>query len=508
MPQTHIKDLDLVIDVGTGSVRAALVNGLGEIVCLCAEEHDQIVLTFGWAEQRPHDWWSGVIKCVRGVLSQIDGATHRIGAICACGQMHGTVFVDQNGRLLREASPLWNDKRTVELVRAFEAEHRPQTYLAETGNPPTPAWPGFKLAWFRAHEPHIYSATAKVLMPKDYINLQLTGCYAMDTGDASCSFLMDPTRMVWSDTMIEVLGLDKSKLPEIRRPIDILGHITGSAAAETGLLEGTPVLVGGADYPVSILGSGAARLGLASDVTGTSCILTVITQRPLLDPEICNVATIEGNWGSFVLLESGGDAIRWARRAFHEKSKGYAEIAALAAQAPVGSDSLFFLPFLSGERLGAHRNARAQFFGLGAGHGLSHLHRSILEGVAFAAARYLRVMEETSGTRLERVVASGGGAKSELWLKIKASIYGIPIMVPKQAECGLIGCAAIAATATGRFAKLQDAVAAYVQYDKEILPDPAWIERYERMQPVFNRIYTQSQSLYSELDALASPAPS
>ncbi len=505
MQQTHAKDLDLAIDVGTGSVRAALVNGQGEIVSVWAEEHEQIVPAFGWAEQRPRDWWSGVVKCIRGVLSQIDNAAHRIGAVCACGQMHGTVLVDESGEVIREAAPLWNDKRTVEIVRAFEAQHRPESYLAETANPPTPAWPGFKMAWFRDHEPNIYKATAKVLMPKDYINLQLTGCYAMDTGDASCSFLMNPTTMAWSGTMIKVLALDNSKLPEIRQPLDILGYISGAAAAETGLLAGTPVLVGGADYPVSILGSGVARPGLASDVTGTSCILTLITQRPFLNPEICNVATIEGNWGSFVLLESGGDAIRWARRAFHNNTLGYEDISALAAEAPSGSDSLFFLPFLTGERLGAHRNARAQFFGLGAGHGLSHLHRSVLEGVAFAATRHLRTMEQASGVKLERVVASGGGAKSELWLKIKASIYGMPIMVPRQAECGLVGCAAMAATATGRFTGLKDALAAYVQYDKEIMPDPSWVEKYYRMQPVFNRIYTHSQALYSDLDALPLP---
>ena len=507
MPRTPTKDLDLAIDVGTGSVRAALVNRQGEIVGICAAEHDQIVSAFGWAEQRPRDWWSGVVKCIRGVLSRSEAAAHRIGAVCVCGQMHGTVLLDQKGELLRDRTPLWNDKRTVDLVEAFEAKHRPESYIADTANPPTPAWPAFKLAWFRDHEPGIYNATAKVLMPKDYINLQLTGCYAMDTGDASCSFLMNPTTMTWSDAMFELMDLNQAKLPEIRQPLDILGYICASAAAVTGLVEGTPVLVGGADYPVSILGSGVARPGLASDVTGTSCILTLISQRPVLDPEVCNVATIEGNWGPFVLLETGGDAIRWARRAFHQNSLGYRETSALAAEAPAGSDSLFFLPFLTGERLGAHRNARAQFFGLGAGHGLSHLHRSVLEGVAFAAARYLRIMEHASGQKLERVVASGGGAKSELWLKIKASIYGIPIVVPRQAECGLVGCAAMAATATGRFATLEDALARYIQYDQEILPEPAWTEKYQRMQTVFNRIYTHSQALYSDLDGLALSVP-
>ena len=303
--------------------------------------------------------------------------------------------------------------------------------------------------------------------------------------------------------MIGLLDLDAAKLPPIREPLEILGAVTAEAARETGLQEGTPVLVGGADYPMALLGSGACRPSLASDVTGTSCILTLIADAPLLDPEVCNVATIEGHWGPFVLLETGGDAMRWARRAFHEKALAYDDIAARAASAPAGSDGLFFMPYLTGERLGAHRNARAQFFGLGAGHGLAHLHRAVLEGVAFAAARHLRIMEKAAGRELERVIASGGGAKTELWLKIKASVYGVPIVVPKEPECGVIGCAALAATAVGRFARLEDAVAAYVRYVDEVKPDPGWAHTYARMQPVFDRLYAHSQALYDDLDALA-----
>lgn len=496
------RDLTLAIDVGTGSARAGLVDGRGTILALAAREYDQIVPQFGWAEQRPADWWSGVVHSIRKVLQAVPDAVRRISVICACGQMHGAVLVDGTGRLTRDTAPLWNDKRTVDLVKAFEKNNAPERYLAESGNPPAPAWPGFKLAWLRDHDPVAYRAAEHVLMPKDFINLKLTGDVAMDTGDASLSFLMNPATRRWSPEMISCLALDAGKLPPIREPLETLGHLTEAAALETGLLAGTPVLVGGADYPVALLGSGACRPGLASDVTGTSCILTVIAKAPLFDPEICNVATIEGNWGPFVLLETGGDAMRWARRAFHEKSLTYDDITMRSAAAPAGANGLFFMPFLTGERLGQHRNARAQFFGLGAGHGLPHLHRAVLEGVAFAAARHLHIMERASGQKLERVIASGGGAKSDLWLKIKASVYGIPIAVPQEAECGVIGCAAMAATATGRFSNLQQATDAYITYGDDVEPDPAWMDTYFRMQPFFDRLYLHSQSLYDDLDAL------
>ncbi|PRH85837.1 pentose kinase [Labrys okinawensis] len=497
------QDLILAIDVGTGSARAALVEiGNGAILEIAASEYDQIVPAFGWSEQRPADWWAGTVSAIRTVLERQDGAAARIQAVAACGQMHGTVLVDSHGNPTRDTAPLWNDKRTAGLVASFERDNPPASYLSESGNPPTPAWPGFKLAWLRDNDPQAYRAAATVLMPKDYINLRLTGEIAMDEGDASCSFLMNPASGSWSAAMIDRLGLDAAKLPPIRSPLDILGRITAGAALETGLAEGTPVLVGGADYPVAVLGSGVVHPGTASDVMGTSSIITLVTGEPLLDPEICNVRTVEGHWGPFTLLETGGDAMRWARRAFHEKALSYGDIVAKAAEAPAGAEGLFFLPFLAGERLGAHRNARAQFFGIGAKHGLAHLHRATLEGVAFAVNRHIRVMEASTGQKLERVVASGGGAKTELWLKIKASAYNVPILVPEETECGLVGCAAMTATALGRFGKVEDAVGHFVRYSAEILPDPAWAETYARMQPVFDRLYRHSQALYDDLDRL------
>ena len=186
----------------------------------------------------------------------------------------------------------------------------------------------------------------------------------------------------------------------------------------------------------------------------------------------------------------------------HDNALGYDDIVARAETAPAGADGVFFLPYLAGERLGRQRNARAQLFGITAAHGLAHLHRAVLEGVAFAVTRHVKLMEQASGRRLERVIASGGGAKTALWLRIKASAYGIPIVVPEEAECGVVGCAALAATATGRFATVQQAVESFVRYGDEIRPDSRWAETYGRMQPIFDRLYRQSQALYDDLDAL------
>ena len=491
----------LAIDVGTGSVRAALVDSRGAIRGIAAREHEQIVPRYGWSEQRPVDWWDGAVAAIREVLDKTPGAAANIAAICACGQMHGTVLIDADGRLTRDTAPLWNDKRTFAQVDAFRSQHAPESYLAKTANPATPAWPGFKLQWIRQNEPDAYDRATTVFMPKDYVNFRLTGERACDWNDASTSFLMDPATRTWSPTMLEMLDLDGRKLPDIRAPLDVLGGVTREAAAQTGLREGTPVLVGGADYPVSVLGSGVYAPGLASDITGTSSIITVIADSPMLHPEVSNLVTCEGLWGRFMLLDSGGDAMRWARRAFHENALSYDDVAQKAATAPAGSEGLFFLPYLTGERLGEHTNSRAQFFGIAAKHGVGHLHRSVLEGVAFGVRRHIAMIGD--GARIDRLVAASGGAKAALWLDIKASMYRTPILVPAEVECGVVGCAVLAATAMGQFSRLGDAVNAFVRFEREVQPDPYASDVYDRMMPVFERLYVSAQQFYDDLDRLA-----
>ncbi|MEO8409527.1 MAG: FGGY family carbohydrate kinase, partial [Propionivibrio sp.] len=490
------------IDVGTGSVRAALVDTTGKILKLVGREHAQMVPQYGWSEQRPADWWRGATEVTRQVLEQVPQAKGRIAAVCACGQMHATVLIDAAGQLTRETAPLWNDKRTAPQVAAFRKEHPGFAYLADTANPPTPAWPAFKLQWIKANDPDAYARAATVFMPKDYVNFRLCGERAMDWTDASISFLMDPKTRDWSAALVDQLGLARDKLPPVRSPLEILGQVSAQAANETGLREGTPVLVGGGDYPVSMIGSGVVANGLGSDITGTSSIITVMADSPMLHPEVSNVATLDGLWGRFMLLDSGGDAVRWARRAFHQDQLSYAEVTQHAGDAPVGSDGLFFLPYLSGERFGEHPNSRAQFFGLTAQHQLAHLHRAVLEGVAFGVRKNIDTIVST-GVRLERIVAASGGAKADLWLQIKADMYQTPIVVPSEPEGGVVGCAMLAATALGHFPTLQAASNRFVHFEREFLPAPRASEIYDRMAPIFERLYVQSQALYDDLDRLA-----
>jgi len=496
------RDLFLAIDVGTGSVRAALVDTNGNLVAFQAKEHDQIVPRPGWAEQRPRQWWEGAVETTRAVLQSVPGAGDRIAAIAACGQMHGTVLIDAAGEQVLDAVPLWNDKRTRDLVARVQRDQAVEELVQITTNPPTGAWQAFKLTWIKENHPEAYLRAATLLMPKDYINFKLTGVRAVDYPEASCSFLFSYQENGWSRKVTDFLQLNYELLPPLKLPAEFIGRVTRPAAESTGVREGTPVVTGVGDFPASLLGSGVIRPGTASDSTGTSTLVTLCTERPTIDPGITNVLSVDGrNWNAFTILDAGGDAMRWARRAFHENQYSYEQIVQLAESAPAGSDQLLFLPYLNGERLGAHQNVRAQFFGLTSSHGAAHLHRAVMEGVAFAARRNLRLMK-AAGHPIDLLVASGGGAKTNLWLEIKASIYGCPIVVPKKAECGVVGCAILAGLASGAFRDFEDGVARCVDFGPAIEPNPAWMTSYERLGELFDDLHEASQRFYDRIDAL------
>jgi len=226
------------------------------------------------------------------------------------------------------------------------------------------------------------------------------------------------------------------------------------------------------------------------------------TEKPVLHPIISNVAGIDQGWSAFTILDAGGDAMRWARRAFHDNELSYDELVKLAGAVAPGSDGLLFLPYLNGERLGPRTNARAQFFGLTYGHQTGHLHRAVMEGVAFASRRNLSIMEE-SGNTLNYMIASGGGAKTKLWLEIKASIYRTPIRTTKHSESSILGCAMIAGTAAGIYPSLAAASKRLIQLDDEIVPNPDWVPRYAKLAALFDEIYNDAGPYYEKLDKYA-----
>ena len=498
-----MKDLLLAIDIGTGSARAALVNLSGSVLAFAAKEHEQIVPRFAWSQQRPRTWWDGAVFAIRRVLEGAPEAAERIGGIAACGQMHGTVLIDESGELVVEEVPLWNDKRTRELVARFERDYDSDALRPVTANPPTVAWPAFKLAWIKENAPKAYNAARTFLTPKDYVNFKLTGERRIDFCEASCSYMFDIRTRGWSQEVLRILDLDPDKLPPLGAASDLLGEITKEAAQVTGLRAGTPVALGAGDFPAALLGSGVTDPGQVSEITGTSTLVAVISERPAVEPSIANLFCVTGNWAAFTIVDATGDAIRWARSLFQGAARDYDALGALAGNVPAGSEGLLFLPFLNGERFARKGNSRAQFFGLTSRHTAGHLHRAILEGVGFASKRLIDSMQ-IKGYQFNRIIAAGGGAKSRLWLEIKASIYNCPIVIPAEPECGVVGCAMLAGSASGAFAELDGTIRRQVRYADEILPNKEWSERYERTQRLFNELYETSERFWDRFETVDS----
>lgn len=501
-----MRDIILTIDIGTGSTRSGLVNDKGEIIGFAQREYDQISPRPGWAEQRPSLWWQSVCQCVQEVLSQHAECRGRLAAVSVCGQMHGTVLLDADGHLAIDSALLWNDKRSQPLVEQFSIGHDVSSLLATLNNPPTAAWPAFKMDWLRQNLPDVWQRVATVLMPKDYVNFMLAGVRATDYSEASCYYLMDCKTLQWSEHALKEFDFSLDLLPQLHLSSDVIGEVSREASLATGIPEGVPVVAGAADMAATLLGSGTHQPGTASDSTGTSTLLTVVAEEPLLHPLINNLHLANSAWGGFTILDAGGDAMRWARQALGGNRLSHQELLTKAESSPPGAEGLIFLPYLTGERLARKTNSRASFFGLHRGHREEHLYRAVLEGVAYAATQNLRQLQQSTGGRVEKMIASGGGARSPLWLKIKASLYNLPIIQTRNQENGVTGCAIIGGTGIGLFSDFADGITKTVQFEQEIIPDPRLHELYIRRFELFEDLYTTAQPFYDRLDALNSVA--
>jgi xylulokinase len=477
--------LILTLDVGTGSVRAGLIDFTGTMQGLAAIAHETFYPRHGWVEQRPEDWWHGAKQAIRSVTAD-DSVMGRIAAVICCGQMHAPVLVDASGHLVRDRVPLWNDKRAAIAADTYNQSITEEKYPAEA-NPATSAWPGIKLLWSAREEPETLSRTRWLMMPKDYLNFRLSGEAAMDWTEAGSSFLADADRKIWSPDAAARLSVPAHILPPMIEGTGRLGKVTRRAAAETGLPEGLPVFGGAGDFPAAILGSGVTETGQVSDITGTSFLLTRLGPHPVRHPEVMNVAIATGGWGAFAVVDAGGDAVRWAARTLDRDSRSYEALSHEAATVPPGAGGLVFLPYLTGERLGQGTASRAAFLGLTASHTPAHLHRAVMEGVVVAMREaYAPIIDQTDGPK--QIIAAAGGARSDLWLQIKADVFGVPIIATEQAEAGLLGCTALALSGLGIFASPKEAIQATVRYRPPIMPDPGNLSQYAELIAAFREL--------------------
>ncbi len=501
------------IDVGTGGTRALLLNLAGEVVASAAAVHPPIAMPRPlWAEQDARDWWSAAQAAIAAALKQAKIAGSDVEAIGLTGQMHGVVLLGARGEVLGP-SLIWCDQRTQPQVEELNRRLGREQVHRHIANPLLTGFSAPKLLWERQHRPEEFRRAGKFLLPKDYLRFCLTGGYASDVSDASGTGLFDVLARRWSAAMLEALELKPDFVPEVFESIAVTGAISAAAASATGLRAGTKVVAGGGDQAAGAVGNGIVAAGLASATLGTSGVLFAATDRPLADPRgrihtFCHA--VPGEWHVMGVTQAAGLSLRWVRDQLGEAERqaeaagggdAYDTLCALAAGAPPGSEGLFFLPYLMGERA-PHLDpeARGGWIGLTASHTRAHLVRAVLEGVAYSLRDSLEIFRAL-GIPVREIRLSGGGARGEVWPRIQADVYNTPCVLLASQEGAAYGAALLAMVGSGAYGSLGEACGKCLRPARRLEPGLEAAAAYDAGYALYRDLYPRLQSWFPRLRA-------
>ncbi|HLI59685.1 MAG TPA: xylulokinase [Solirubrobacteraceae bacterium] len=464
------------IDVGTSSIKAIAVDSAGGVVGTAERGYPVSMPHSGWSEQDPALWW----EACESALAEL--GAERCDGIGLSGQMHGLVALDAQDAPLRPAI-LWNDGRSQPQVDALLGEAGVERFVALSGNRPLAGFTAPKLRWLAEHEPGLHGRIRRIMLPKDYVRLRLTGEAACEVTDASGTLLLDVERRRWSEELCELFAADPDWLPPVHESAAVVGH-TGA---------GVPVAAGAGDQAAGALGVGAIdETGPASLVLGTSGVIFAAQNGYAPDPEgrlheFCHA--LAGRWHVMGVILAAAGALAWLDGAVGH-GDGIPTLLREAAEWPPGCEGLLFAPYLSGERT-PHPDAdvRGAFVGLGLRHDRGAMTRAVLEGVAHALRDGLDLIH-AAGARPAAARVSGGGARSELWCEILAAMLELPLEHTASASAGAAyGAALLGGVAGGMFEDPAAAARATVRVTAEVAPDPALVEAYAAQRERYRALY-------------------
>jgi len=410
---------------------------------------------------------------------------------------------------------LWNDQRTVaecaEIERLAGGRKR---LIKMVANPALTGFTAPKILWLRNNEKKNFDRTVQVLLPKDYVRYEMTGEFATEVSDASGTLLLDVVKRKWSSNLLSKLDLDSSLLPKVYESEDVTGGLTAAAAKAMGLNAGTPVVGGGGDQAASAIGNGIVRRGVVSATMGTSGVVFAHSDEVQVDPEgrlhtFCHA--VRGKWHVMGCVLSAGGSLQWFRnqlcqdeiaQAKRKKIDPYELITRQAAEAPVGSEGLFFLPYLTGERTPyADPNARGSWVGLSLRHGKGHLARAVMEGATYAMRDSLEIARGMD-IPVKEVRLSGGGARSEFWRQMQADIYGQQVVTINAEEGPAYGVALLAAAGTGAYRDVVQACKATISVVTRTKPGSRERKAYNAAYPIYQQLYQSLKSDFADIQAL------
>ena len=455
------------IDVGTSGVKALALSESGRVLARSERDYPLSTPQPGWAEQDPGVW----ADAADAALADLGVEPTSIGW---SGQMHGLVVLDEAGDALRPAI-LWNDQRTAAECAEIEERVGLERLIALTGNRALTGFTAPKLLWLRNHEPDTYARIRHVLLPKDYVRFRRTGEHAIDVADASGTLLFDVAHRRWSDEVLDALELPSEWLPRSYESTEIAGA---------------------GDQAAGALGVGIDAPGPLSVVLGTSGVVFAALDAYRPEPEarlhtFCHA--VPGTWHAMGVMLSAAGSLQWWRNAIGKPA--HDELLAEAAAWEPGTEGLLFQPYLQGERTPhADPDAHGAFVGLTLRHDRGALTRAVLEGVAYGLRDSLELLRSV-GVEADVGRVSGGGARSELWLRIVASVLGVPLERTEAEEGAAYGAALLGAVKAGVFADAHEAVAATVRVRDRVEPDPDWQAAYEDGYARYRRLYPSLSAL-------------
>ena len=504
----------LGIDIGTSGTKTLLIDPRGRILASVTVEYPAYAPRPAWSEQSPEDWWQATAQSIRAALRKAKVKADQVAGIGLSGQMHGSVFLDKSGKVLRRAI-LWNDQRTGaecdEITRAAGGRER---LINLVSNPALTGFTAPKILWVRKHEPKIYDKTAQILLPKDYVRYRLTGEFATEVSDASGTLLLDVKRRRWSKELLSALAIDPALLPAVYESSEVSGHLTAAAAKATGLVPGVPVVGGGGDQAAGAVGNGIVRRGVISATLGTSGVVFAHADTVETDPlgrvhTFCHA--VPGKWHVMGVVLAAGGALQWFRNqlcqdlmaeAKKKRIDPYMLIDAAAAAVPPGSHGLYFLPYLTGERTPhADPHARAAWVGLSNMHTRAEMARAVIEGATYAMRDCLEIIQGM-GVPITEIRVSGGGAKSRFWQALQADIYGQSVCTVSSGEGPAFGVALLAGVGTGVWSSVPEACDATIKRVSQTKATKKNVARYNALYPEYGQLYRSLKDDFARIAAL------
>lgn len=484
-------------DLGTSSLKLLLSDGEGNIINSVSEEYNVSFPKPGWSEQKAEDWWKALSKGMKELLKDINA--NDVAAIGVAGQMHGLVLLDEKDEVIRPVI-LWNDGRTDKETQYLNTVIGKEKLSSLTANIAFAGFTAPKLLWIKENEPENFERISKIMLPKDYINYKLTGVHSCDYSDASGMLLLDVKNKCWSKEMLRICSVKESQMPTLFESYEVIGKVLPEIADEMGLSADTLVVAGAGDNAAAAVGTGVVGEGGCNISIGTSGTVFISSKRFGVDKfnALHSFAHADGGYHLMGCMLSAAACHKW----FCDKvlqDRTYAELEKEIDTSLLGENELFFLPYLMGERSPINdTDATGVFIGLRPDTKRSDMILAIYEGVAFAIRDSLQVARDL-GMDIERSFVCGGGAKSDLWIKIFANVLGIELDIPYSEEGPGFGVALLSMVGAGEFESVKEATDKLCKIKETVKPEKKLTALYEERYKKFSKIYPVIKNLYKEL---------